>query len=84
MTIAPTAAVTDIGPPPAVTMTLVDIARELRVSTRQVRRMLSIGTLPPADISFGSLKSRRWLRARFYRWCAADCPRAEVWASAGG
>ncbi len=70
-----------LGQVPAL-MRLVDVARELNVSTRQVRRLLASGRFYPADVSLGGLRGRRWRRDRFLRWIEAGAPHADAWASA--
>jgi len=58
------------GWPPAY-LALDDVAHELRVSTRQARRLLSAGRLPSADLNVGSgLKGRRWRRDSLLTWLA--------------
>ncbi len=69
---------TDNAQPPLF-MTLTDVAIELRVSTRQVRRLLSSGRMYPADVSLGGKRGRRWRRDRFEEWVRANCPRARAW-----
>jgi len=56
--------------PPAY-LALGDVAHELRTSTRQVRRLLSAGRLPAADLNVGNgLKGRRWRRDALLNWLA--------------
>lgn len=51
------------------------LAHELQVSSRQVRRMLSAGKLPAADVNLtGSLKGRRWRRDRLLAWLESQGP----------
>jgi predicted DNA-binding transcriptional regulator AlpA len=50
-----------------------DLARELRLSVRTVRRMDSSGALPrPIRLSSGAV---RWRRIDIAEWIAAGCPR---------
>ncbi len=59
------------GPPP-VTMTSVEIARELRVSPKTIRRMHETGRLP-RPVTVGT-RSLRWVRTTIIEWLAAGCP----------
>ena len=60
--------------PPAF-IDLAGIGHELQVSERQVRRLLSAGKLPPADLNLtGSLKGRRWRRDRLLSWMESHGP----------
>ena len=63
------------------TLTTADLARELRVSVRQVRRLLSSGRLYPADLSLGGKRGRRWRRDRFEKWIRSGAPSADAWRS---
>ena len=56
---------------------LAGVAHELQVSTRHVRRMLSGGRLPRADLNIsgtGGLKGRRWRRDKLLSWLASHGP----------
>ena len=57
-------------------MTIGDLAQQLRVSLRQVRRLKSEHSLPEA-ILLG--KSERWSSAEIGEWIAAKCPDRETW-----
>jgi len=51
------------------------LAHELSVSDRLLRRLLSSGKIPAADINLtGSLKGRRWRRDRLLAWIDAQGP----------
>ncbi len=56
-------------------LTLKEVADALSVSTRQVHRFLSSGRLPPADVSLGGIRGRRWRSDRLKAWIEAGCPR---------
>ena len=60
-------------------LTLAEVARELRVSPRQVRRLLASGRMYPADVTLGSVRGRRWRRDRLQAWVIAGCPHAAAW-----
>lgn len=62
---------------PAALLTKHDIAHELRITYRQVDRLLSSGKLYPADANLGGKRGRRWTRERFMAWTKAGCPRVE-------
>lgn len=53
-----------------------ELADELRLSLRHVRRLDDTGKLPRA-IRLG--KSVRWSRAEIEQWIAAGCPDRETW-----
>jgi len=64
-------------------LTLSDVARLLRISRRQVHRLLSSGRLPPADVNLGyGSRGRRWRRDLLTMWVEAGCPPADAWAAA--
>jgi excisionase family DNA binding protein len=70
---------TRVGPVPAL-LTLMDVAAILRVSRRQVHRLLAAGRLPAADVNLGvGARGRRWIRERLLAWVAAGCPPADAW-----
>ena len=52
-------------------MDIADLAREIKVSERHVRRLAISGKLPP-PVRLG--RSVRWRRADVERWVAAKCP----------
>jgi predicted DNA-binding transcriptional regulator AlpA len=54
------------------TMTDVEVARELRVSAKTIRRMHTAGKLP-RPLLIGS-RSFRWLRQTLVEWLALGCP----------
>jgi len=61
-------------------LTLCDVAVTLRISRRQVHRLLAAGRLPPADVNLGfGARARRWNREKLLAWVAAGCPPADVW-----
>ncbi len=62
--------------PPALLMTVDDLARELRASPKTIRRMDQAGRLPRA-IKIGHAK--RWPRQTIVAWIAAGAPRREEW-----
>lgn len=62
-----------------VLLTTGDIAAVLRVSPRQLRRMLSAGKFYPADVCFGGLRGRRWRCDRLAEWIRQDYPPAGAW-----
>jgi hypothetical protein len=64
---------------PTMLLDFAGICRELVISTRQGRRMLSAGRLPFADLTFGGLRGRRWRRDRLIAWVRAGCPDASTW-----
>ena len=65
-----------------VLLTVGDVAHVLRISTRQVYRLLSSGHLPPASVNLGLKKrGRRWRRDELLAWVRADCPKADAWAA---
>ena len=68
-----------LGAPLPMLLTLADVAGHLRISIRQVWRMLSDGRLYPADLSLGGKRGRRWRRERFLSWLASGCPNARAW-----
>jgi predicted DNA-binding transcriptional regulator AlpA len=68
---------TDARSPPCADTLLVsaaDLARELRLSIRTIRRMDASGALP-RPIRFSSGAVIRWRRADIVAWLAAGCPR---------
>ena len=57
---------------PPFTMTDVEIAREVRLSAKTIRRMHDDGKLPqPVTVGVRSL---RWVRQTIVEWLAAGCP----------
>ena len=63
--------VADGGPLPF-TMTDAEIGRELRVSSKTIRRMDADGKLP-RPVMVGA-RSLRWVRQTIVEWLAAGCP----------
>lgn len=63
-------------PPPALLMTVDDLARELRTSPKTIWRMDQAGRLPRA-IKIGHAK--RWPRQTIVGWIAAGAPCREKW-----
>ena len=59
------------------TLTLSELAAEIRISTRTAYRKLSEGSLIPPRKICGQ---RRWLRDEVRQWIAAGCPTAEEWS----
>ena len=58
--------------PPPYTMTDAEIARELRLSAKTIRRMHDGGKLPqPVMVGVRSL---RWVRQTIVEWLGAGCP----------
>lgn len=66
--------------PPALLMTVDDLARELRTSAKTIRRMDAAGRLPRA-VKIG--RGKRWPRATIVAWIAAGAPRRAEWESFG-
>lgn len=62
--------------PQTLLLTLAEVAKHLRVSKRQVHRLLSSGRLPPADVSLGGIRGRRWRSDRLQAWIEAGCRHA--------
>ena len=58
--------------PPPFTMTDAEIARELRLSAKTIRRMNDDGKLPQ-PVTVGA-RSLRWVRQTIVEWLAAGCP----------
>jgi predicted DNA-binding transcriptional regulator AlpA len=63
------------GPLP-LTMMDADIGRELRVSSKTIRRMDADGKLP-RPVMVGA-RSLRWVRETIVEWLAAGCPERET------
>jgi predicted DNA-binding transcriptional regulator AlpA len=63
--------------PKALTLTLAELAGELRTCVRTIRRRLQAGLLP-APIRIGA--TIRWPRDEIIAWLAAGAPDAEAWA----
>ncbi len=57
-------------------LTVTDMAKELKISARQVWKMLSRGDLP-SPIKLG--RSVRWRSAEIARWLEAGAPKRELW-----
>lgn len=62
--------------PPALLMTVDDLARELRTSPKTIRRMDAAGRLPRA-VKIG--RAKRWPRATIVAWIAAGAPARAEW-----
>ncbi len=62
-----------------VLLTISDVAAVLRVSSRQLRRLLSAGKFYPADVCFGGLRGRKWRSDRLAEWIKCNCPPADAW-----
>lgn len=62
--------------PPALLMTVDDIARDLRTSPKTIRRMDAAGKLPRA-VKIG--RAKRWPRATVVAWIAAGAPGRAEW-----
>lgn len=62
----------DVNEPPPYTMTDAEIARELRLSAKTIRRMHVDGKLPQ-PVTVGT-RSLRWVRQTIVEWLAAGCP----------
>lgn len=69
------AVVSSDGPLPF-TMIVAEIARELRVSAKSIRRMHEAGKLP-RPVLVGT-RSLRWVRQTIVEWLAAGCPDREM------
>lgn len=84
-TTSPTAAVPLDSRHAAALLTLNDVAGILRISRRQVHRLLAAGRLPPADVNLGfGSRGRRWIHSRLLAWCEAGCPLADAWRACEG
>ncbi len=57
-------------------MTAGDLAKRLRISIRQVRKLHS-EALVPAPVKLG--RSARWRTTEIGEWVAAGCPSREAW-----
>ena len=57
-------------------LTAGDLARRLKVSLRQVRKLHS-GALVPAPVMLG--RSMRWRGSDVGKWIEAGCPNRETW-----
>lgn len=57
-------------------LTVTGLAKELKISARQVWKMLSRGDLP-SPIKLG--RSVRWRAAEIARWLEAGAPTRELW-----
>lgn len=67
--------------PPAMLMTVDDLARELRTSAKTIRRMDAAGRLPrPVKVG----RAKRYVRSAIVAWIAAGCPRRGEWEAFGG
>jgi excisionase family DNA binding protein len=74
---------TNPGPeplPPAMLMTVDELARELRTSAKTIRRMDSAGRLPRA-VKIG--RAKRWPRETIIRWIASGAPPRKQWEAFG-
>ena len=69
-----------VGPLPF-TMTDAEIARDLRVSPKTIRRMDEAGKIP-APVTVGA-RSLRWVRQTIVDWLAAGCPDRETFEALG-
>lgn len=68
-----------VATPPAL-LALSDVAAVLRVSRRQIHRLVAAGRLPPADVNLGfGARGRRWNREKLLAWVDAGCPPADAW-----
>jgi excisionase family DNA binding protein len=65
------------GSVPPMALSAADVARELGLSLRQVRRMDDAGRLP-RPVRIGRLV--RWRRAELEAWLAAGCPLRDEWS----
>lgn len=64
--------------PPAMLMTVDDLARELRTSAKTIRCLDAAGRLPRAvRIS----RRKRWPRQTIVAWIPAGCPNRKEWES---
>ncbi len=68
--------VTDDGCEDATLLTAGDLAKRLRVSLRQVRKLHS-EALVPAPVRLG--RSVRWRGSEVGKWIEAGCPSRETW-----
>ena len=69
-----------VGPLPF-TMTDAEIARDLRVSPKTIRRMDEAGKIP-APVTVGA-RSLRWVRQTIVDWLAAGCPDRQTFEALG-
>ncbi len=70
-----TAAATPADPPAL--MTSAELAAELQISERTVRRLQITGKIGPKPINVG--RACRYLRCEARRWIEAGCPDRESW-----
>ena len=69
----------DADRPLSIAMADVDLAHELRVSTKSIRRMHLGGKLPEPVVV--GARSLRWLRTTIVEWLAAGCPDRDTFES---
>jgi predicted DNA-binding transcriptional regulator AlpA len=63
------------------TMTDAEIARDLRLSPKTIRRMNDAAKIP-APVTVGA-RSLRWVRQKIVDWLAAGCPDRETFEALG-
>ena len=66
---------------PAELLTAGDLAKRLRISIRQVRKLHS-EALVPAPVRLG--RSARWRSREIGEWIQANCPARAVWENRAG
>ena len=71
--------IADADRPLSIAMTDVDVAHELRLSTKSIRRMHLGGKLPEPVVV--GARSLRWLRTTIVEWLAAGCPDRDTFES---
>jgi predicted DNA-binding transcriptional regulator AlpA len=69
-----------VGPLPF-TMTDAEIARDLRLSPKTIRRMNDAAKIP-APVTVGA-RSLRWVRQTIVDWLAAGCPDRQTFEALG-
>lgn len=74
-------AVVAVDGPLPFTMTDAEIARDLRVSAKTIRRMDEAGKIP-APVTVGA-RSLRWVRQTIVDWLAAGCPDRQTFEALG-
>ncbi len=76
-TAAATPAATATPADPPALMTSAELAAELQISERTVRRLQITGKIGPKPINVG--RACRYLRCEARRWIEAGCPDRESW-----
>lgn len=77
-----TAAATATPAAPPSLMTMAELAADLQISQRTVRRLEITGKIGPRPINVG--RAVRYLRGEARRWIEAGCPNRESWQGPRG